>query len=199
MHRLLLDIPSCFESTRLELRCYREGDGPLYYAVSRRNREHLMRYESDNVVMQITSEEDAEITVRDLAVDWKARNSFFIGAFDKSNQHFVAQIYIGPVNWDLPEFQIGFFVDKDYEGQGYVTEAVTATLGFIFNYLNAYRVGAECDETNTRSMRVLERCGMVKEGLLRQNKRHADGTVSGTVYYGLLKSEYEHNQQSRVT
>lgn len=197
MHKFLLEIPSQFESERLHLRCYRAGDGPLYYVVSRRNREHLARYESDNVVMQIKTEEEAEIMVRDLAADWVARNSFFIGVFDKQDQHFVAQVYIGPVNWDLPEFQIGFFVDKEHEGKGYVTEAVRATLDFIFEYLRAHRVSAECDETNVRSSRVLERCGMVREGLLRQNKRNADGTISGTLHYGLLRDEYTRAQRSR--
>jgi RimJ/RimL family protein N-acetyltransferase len=198
MHRLLLELPSHFESERLHLRSYRAGDGPCYYAVSRKNHEHLMRYESDNVVMQIKSEEDAEIIVRDLAADWVARNSFFIGAFDKSDGHFVAQVYVGPVSWNLPEFQIGFFVDKDHEGQGYMTEAARAALRFIFNDLHAYRVGAECDETNVRSMRVLERCGMVREGLLRENKRNAEGTISGTVHYGLLRKEYEQFQHSKA-
>jgi ribosomal-protein-alanine N-acetyltransferase len=195
MHKLLLDIPSHFESERLHIRCYRAGDGPLYFAVSRRNSDHLKRYESDNVIMQIRSEEDAEITVRDLAADWIARNSFFLGAFDKHDKHFVAQIYIGPVNWDLPEFQVGFFVDKDHEGQGFVTEAVRATIKFIFHYLKASRVGAQCDESNTRSIRVLERCGMTREGLIRENKRNADGSISGTLHYGLLKQEFDDLQR----
>ena len=199
MHRLLLEIPSHFESERLHLRSYHAGDGPAYYAVSQRNRQHLMRYESDNVAMQIRNEEDAEIIVRDLAVHWVARKSFFIGAFDKRNEDFVAQVYIGPVNWDLPEFQIGFFVDKDYEGKGYMTEAVKVTLGFVFQHLNAFRICAECDETNVRSIRVLERCGMVREGLLRENKRNADGTISGTMHYGLLRREFEQIQHLKAT
>ena len=77
-----LQIPSRFESERLHLRSYRAGDGPCYYAVSRNNREHLARYELDNVVMQVKTKEDAEVIVRDLAAEWEARRSFFIGAFD---------------------------------------------------------------------------------------------------------------------
>jgi len=75
-----------------------------------------------------------------------------------------------------------------------MTEAVSATLKFIFQYLKAHRISAECDETNGRSIRVLERCGMVREGFLRENKRKADGTVSGTMHYGLLRKEYEQRQ-----
>lgn len=49
----------------------------------------------------------------------------------------------------------------------------------------------ERDDTNVRSQRVAERCGFVKEGHIRENKRNADGMLSGTLHYGLLKSEFE--------
>jgi ribosomal-protein-alanine N-acetyltransferase len=191
MHKLLLDIPTHFETERLHLRCYQAGDGRWYYPVSQKNRSHLERYESDNVMMAIRSEEEAEIVVRDLAVDWVARNCFFIGVFKKKTSEFVAQIYVGPINWDLPEFQIGYVADCDHEGQGYVTEAVRGALRFIFEHLKAHRVRLECDETNARSIRVAERCGMVREGHIRKNKRNPDGTFSGTLHFGLLRSEFE--------
>jgi RimJ/RimL family protein N-acetyltransferase len=164
--------------------------------MSQKNRAHLARYESDNVVMSIQNEEDAEIVVRDLAAQWAARNCFFLGVFDKQTDEFVAQIYVGPVNWDLPELQIGYFVDKDHEGLGYVTEALQATLRFIFDHLQAHRVRLECDDANVRSYRVAERCGMVKEGHFRENKKNSDGTFSGTLHFGLLRSEFEITSRS---
>ena len=152
VHKLLLDIPTRIETERLVLRCYQPGDGPWYYAMSQRNRAHLERYESDNVVMTLTSEEDAEIAVRDFAVGWAARSYFFLGAFSRETDAFVAQIY--------------------------------------FEHLKAHRVRLECDEANVRSHRVAERCGMVKEGHIRENKKNPDGTLSGTLHYGLLRSEF---------
>jgi len=191
MHKLLLDIPTCLETERLSLRCYHAGDGPWFYKMSQVNHAHLARYEARNVLMTVKTQEDAEVVVRDLANAWTARNCFFLGAFDKQDGTFIAQIYVGPVNWDLPEFQLGYFVDEDHEGQGYVTEAVNAVLRFIFENLRAHRVRLECDDTNVRSLRVAERCGFVREGHLRENKKHADGTFSGTLHYGLLRSEFE--------
>lgn len=186
-----LEFPTQYESQRLVLRSYRPGDGKWYYAMSLRNREHLMRYESGNVAVNITSEEAAEVLVQELAREWVKRTCFFIGAFDKKTGEFVAQIYVGPVDWSLPEFQIGYFVDVNHEGQGYVTEAVKATLRVLFTQLNAHRVRLACDETNSRSIRVAERCSMTREGYLRENKRNPDGTYGSSLIYGLLKSEYE--------
>jgi ribosomal-protein-alanine N-acetyltransferase len=188
---MLLKIPQRIETGRITLRSYQPGDGPMYFAVSQKNRTHLSRYEAGNAILSIKSEQDAEILVREFAVYWMARKYFFLGVFDKETDEFLAQIYIGPVNWDVPEFAVGYFVDKDHEGQGYVTEAVRAALGFIFEHLKAHRVRLECDDTNLRSWRVADRCGMIREGHIRENKVNPDGKLSGTFHYGLLKKEFE--------
>jgi aminoglycoside 6'-N-acetyltransferase len=198
MHKLLLDIPTRIEAQRVYLRCYRAGDGPWYYTMSQKNKAHLARYESGNRVMSIDTEEDAEIAVRGFAAAWTARDAFFLGGFRRDTHEFVAQIYVGPVYWDLPEFEIGFFADVEHEGQGYVTEAARAALGFAFEHLGAHRVRLECDDTNERSFRVAERCGMVREGHVRENKKNADGSISGTLYYGILRDEFEENVPDEV-
>ncbi|MEJ2736668.1 MAG: GNAT family protein [Anaerolineae bacterium] len=191
MQKLLFDIPTRIETERLYLRCYQPGDGQWYYPMAQRNRSHLERYESGNAVMTIESENDAEATVRDFAAAWMAREAFFFGAFTRADDQFVAQIYVGVVSWDLPEFEVGYFVDLDHEGMGYVTEAFRGSLGFIFEHLKAHRVCLGCNDSNTRSYRVAERCGMVKEAHIRENKRWPDGTLTGTLRYGLLRSEWE--------
>ena len=95
------------------------------------------------------------------------------------------------MSWSLPEFQIGYFVDMDHEGKGYVTAAVRGALGFVFDHLGAHRASVECDDTNVRGIRVAERCGLIREGHIRENKRNADGTLSGTLRFGLLRDEFE--------
>lgn len=191
MHRLLLELPDQIETGRLYLRGYRAGDGPWYHAMSQRNKLHLARYESGNPVMTIHSAADAEIVVRDFAADWVARKAFFMGVFLKETEEFAAQIYVGAVNWELPEFEIGFFADIDHEGRGYVSEAARGALRFCFDHLGAWRVRLECDDTNSRSYHAAERCGMSREGHIRENKRNADGSISGTLLYGVLRSEWK--------
>lgn len=190
MHSLPADLPCSFASERLQIRCYQAGDGPWYYAMSQRNKAHLARYESGNAVMAIDSMADAEAVVRDFAAAWAERRAFFAAAFLRNTQEFTAQMYIGVANRDLPELEIGYFADVDHQGRGYVTEATRAALRFAFRHLGAYRVRLECDDTNVRSYLVAERCGMVREGHIRENKKNADGSISGTLHYGLLRREW---------
>jgi len=54
MSGFLLDTSERLETERLYLRCYKAGDGPMYYAASLRNQHHLTEFESDNVLHNTT-------------------------------------------------------------------------------------------------------------------------------------------------
>lgn len=191
MPRTRPELPTRIETERLYLRRYEPGDGEWYYTVGRRNRAHLSRYESENAIRTLETAQDGERLVRQLKGEWEMGNYFFFGAFEQTTGEFVAQITVGPVNWELPEFEVGYFCDCDHEGRGFVTEAVRAVVGWIMGHLHAHRVRIECDDTNVRSYRVAERCGFVREAHFRENKKHDDGSISGTLFYGLLRSEFE--------
>ena len=95
------------------------------------------------------------------------------------------------MNWELPEFYIGYAADVNYEGKGLMSEAVKGVLKVLFEELGVYRVKSDCSDCNTRSWRLLERCGFTREGHLRENRRNPDGSYSGAYIYGLLRREYE--------
>ncbi len=184
-------LPTRIDAERVYLRSYQAGDGPWLYKVSQKNRAHLARYESDNFLRMIESEQKAEEFSQELLEDWKKGECFFMAVFSQETDEFVAQIYVGPTNKELPEYIVGFIADVDHQRQGYVTEALQASLGFIFNHLKAHRVFLECDDTNQRSWAVAERCGFIREGCLRENKKHPGIPISSTYVYGMLKRDFE--------
>ncbi len=157
--------------------------------MAQRNHAHLFPFEANNPLRSLRSEADAETLMWRFEAEWDAHKHFFLGAWAGSDGVFVAQIYIGVVNWTLPEFEIGYFVDVAHEGQGYVTEAVQGTLHVLFEDLQAHRVRLRCSDANPRSARVAERCGFLREGHLRQSQKLADGRVCGEYYYGLLRED----------
>lgn len=177
------------ETARLYLRPYHLEDAAWYAEMSLRNRTHLQRFEAGNAAMTINGMEDARRVLADFAVAWMAGRAFFLGVFLRESDVFVAQIYIGVPNADLPEFELGFIADVRHEGRGYVSEAARAVLGFLFDETGARRVRLECDETNARSARVAERCGFKLEGHIRENHLRPDGSVTGTLLYGMLNGE----------
>jgi RimJ/RimL family protein N-acetyltransferase len=183
-----LSIP--IETTRLIIRPYRTDDATWYHEMSLRNTEHLARYESDNPIMDIMTESDAEKTINEFIALWDEEKYRFLGVFLKDTNAFVAQIYLGKLNDQLSEFGIGYFADVSHLGNGYVTEAVSALVKELFETVEAHRIQIETDDSNIKSIGVVERCGFVKEGHLRENKLNLDGSHTGTLFLALLRDEY---------
>ena len=122
-----------------------------------------------------------------------AEKACFLGAFLSGTDRFVAQIYVGVGDAQLPGYVIGYFcrqgacskaaIISEADGGGRC-RSVSQTCG-------AERVGLGCDDTNIASQRIAEGLGMRLEGHLRADKRNADGSVSGSLLYGiLLRDEY---------
>jgi RimJ/RimL family protein N-acetyltransferase len=189
MHKMLLELSSQLETERLIIRPYQKGDGVFYFSLLEDNREHLKEHVDSATT--VTNEEEAEIKIRELAADWVGRTRFVMGVWEKVSSTYIGEIWIEPANWEVPSFEVGWFLDKTYEGKGLATEAVKASLTFLFEDLNAHKVIAKARETNVKSFRLAERCGFVKEGLLRDNARKKDNTLVGLLCYGMLESEYK--------
>jgi RimJ/RimL family protein N-acetyltransferase len=57
-------------------------------------------------------------------------------------------------------------------------------------YASLHRLRAMADARNIGSLRVMEKLGMVREGVLRQN-RLVRGEFIDEVWYGVLRTEWE--------
>jgi ribosomal-protein-alanine N-acetyltransferase len=95
--------------------------------------------------------------------------------------------------------EVGYSVARELWGRGLATEASAAVIAHAFEaYPQLVRVRAVADARNVGSHRVLEKTGMVREGLLRQN-RLVRGELVDEVWYGVLRSEWAELSRSRTT
>ena len=69
---------------------------------------------------------------------------------------------------DARLFQGGYWVDPDYWGNGTASTSLTLVKDFLFNDCGAVRVQALVEPDNLASIRVLEKCGYEREGLLKK-------------------------------
>ncbi len=65
--------------------------------------------------------------------------------------------------------ELGFWVARPCWGRGYATEAVRAVIEYGFSTLGLHRVYAMHFSRNPASGRVMEKCGMLHEGRLREH------------------------------
>ncbi|MBN1287384.1 MAG: GNAT family N-acetyltransferase [Anaerolineae bacterium] len=69
---------------------------------------------------------------------------------------------------------VGYVLARPFWGRGYMPEAVQPVVDWAFAQPPIYRVWAICDVENHASARVLEKVGMVREGVLRRWVMHAN-------------------------
>jgi ribosomal-protein-serine acetyltransferase len=85
--------------------------------------------------------------------------------------------------------EIGYWIDKDFEGRGIMTECVEAIIKYGFEDLNLHRIQIKCDSFNIRSKALPEKLGFKLEGVLRESNK-SENTFSDELVFGVLKSEW---------
>ena len=92
------------------------------------------------------------------------------------------------------EAELGWVLSLAEWNQGYGTEIGKALLKFGFDELNLHRIIARCDAENIASYRVMEKIGMLREGLFLESRpgRKGGGQAYGdTLSYAILKSDWD--------
>ena len=71
--------------------------------------------------------------------------------------------YVQAVPFDDGTWEVGYHIGGSYTKQGYATEAVKAFLPVIMPQLGLARIKGICLADNKASVKVMERCGCIKE------------------------------------
>lgn len=128
-----------------------------------KNQVHLSEFEPDREKSFYT----LEIQKRNLIESYKqflsGRNANF-GIY--KNKKFIGKIQIS--NIIIGVFKsafIGYSIDEDEQGKGYMKEALKLVLEYAFNELKLHRVEASTLVDNIRSQRVLKSCGFKELGV----------------------------------
>jgi len=95
-------------------------------------------------------------------------------------------------NWSSRRTEIGYWIDKDYEGKGIVAQSCAWLIDYAFRELEMNRIEIHCATENTRSRAVPERFDFKLDGVLRQSEwRHT--RFFDMAIYSLLAEEWEKN------
>jgi [ribosomal protein S5]-alanine N-acetyltransferase len=81
--------------------------------------------------------------------------------------------------------EIGYWLGRAWWGRGLATASVSHFVPWAARTFGLSRLFAEVFETNPSSMRVLEKCGFQREGVLRSHA-HKDGRYLDQVVYGIV-------------
>lgn len=188
MNPILKDFPDEFETERLLIRAPRPGDGRMLYEAVMESLDELKPWMP--WAHQPIELEGEEGIVRRMHANFVAREDLPLFLLKKDTGEFVGGSGLHRFDWDVPRFEIGYWVRTRFRGKGYITEAAESIANFAFEKLFAERVEILMDERNKRSWRVAERLHFKLEGALRNQARDVSGALRTTRVYSKIRAEW---------
>lgn len=185
LNPVLLDFPTEFTTERLIIRMPLPGDGQAVHDAIIHSLPELKQWMI--FAQKEQSLEVIETNVREAYVNFLKRSDLRLHVFSKETGDFVASSGLHRIDWSIPKFEIGYWINSSYSGKGYMSEAVQGITDFAVKELKAKRIEIRCDSKNSRSRAVAERLGYTLEGILRNNaKSVANNDLIDTCIYAKI-------------
>ena len=112
------------------------------------------------------------------------------GIIDKATNRLVGTIGYMDYNEDNATVEVGYSLARWLWNGGYMTEALMRVIAYTFESMDVNRIEAQHELENPSSGRVMEKCGMRKEGELRQ-RLYNKGRYVDVALYAILKEDYD--------
>lgn len=102
----------------------------------------------------------------------------------------IGSISVVGKNEQLDIVHIGYCIGSKWWHKGITSEAFQAIIQFFFEEVGVNRIESQHDPNNPNSGKVMQKCGLIYEGTLRQADWSNKGIVDACMY-SLLKSEWK--------
>jgi RimJ/RimL family protein N-acetyltransferase len=100
----------------------------------------------------------------------------------------IGSVGLRDIDHEHHQAELGFWIGREWWGQGYAREAAAAVIRFGFETLGLNRIYAHHMARNPSAGRVLLHVGMQQEGLLRERVRKW-GVYEDVVVYAILRED----------
>lgn len=153
--------PEQIETERLILRKPRPHDAPVLFTAYMQDPQ-VTRYTTWRPHQQLRETQDF---INCSISDWEngIRFPMVIALKEKDEPFGMIDFHVRGCTVGL-----GYVIARSHQHKGYATESTRAIIQWAFQQPTIYRVNALTDIENTASQRVLEKAGMLREGLLRK-------------------------------
>lgn len=187
MNPVMREVQSPIETDRLVLRMPEYGDGATINASVHESLHELKPWLG--FVQQPPTVEDTEVNARQAYTKFLLRENLRYLVFLKKEGTFVGSTGFHNIDWDVPKFELGYWMDTRYSGKGYMREAVSALTDYALQELGGARVEIRCESENHKSRALAEALGFDLEGILRNEDRSVDGErLTDTCIYAKIRT-----------
>lgn len=162
----------------LELRILEERHAGTVFALVNRERPYLREWLP--WVDATLTEDDSLAFIKASLEQFASNNGFAAGIWETSGDvtgsqpgplgRFAGVIGTHKINWPNRKVELGYWLGREFQGKGMVTEACGAAITHLLGELDLNRVEIHCATGNTKSCAIPRRLGFTLEGTLREGE-----------------------------
>lgn len=108
-----------------------------------------------------------------------------------AERRFIGKCGFVKINWKNRLGELAILIgETGMHGKGYGTDAIQTLCRFGFEELNLHKIKAVVFDFNEAALRCYEKCGFIREGLLKQ-EIYREGAYHDVVMMGLIRNTEE--------
>ncbi|MFD2614457.1 GNAT family N-acetyltransferase [Paenibacillus gansuensis] len=177
-------------SETIYLRQLTPDDADMMLDLRVQNRQFLQLYEPIRPESFYTLEGQRDALNKGVE-DWELDRGYAFGLFLKENDTLIGRAALSNVVRGVGQYaDLGYFLDQEHTGKGYMTQAVSLITAFGFQSLRLHRIQAGVMPWNEASLAVLARAGFEREGIARKYIR-INGRWEDHVILSLINDQEE--------
>ena len=136
-------------------------------------------------------EQEAVVTLTSWSERYADPKFYCWGIEVKETNTLIGTISIIDCNEELSSVEVGYCIGFNWWNKGYMTEALSAVIKFMFEEVKVDIIRAQHDVANPSSGKVMQKCNMKYEGILRHAAVTSEKKICDLVSYSIMKDEYK--------
>lgn len=171
------------ETKRLSLKCSELKDAKELFEL--RSNKDFVKYLGRDPMKDIA---EAEEYIQKQLTGFEKQTGISWKICEKNSDILIGYCGFWEIDYQHYRTEIGYGLNPNFQGKGYMKEALTAMTGYMLLDMNIHHIKADIDVNNAASRSVLKSIGFKLEGLARENYYY-NGKFLNSEYYGLISKD----------
>lgn len=174
-----------YSTDRFLLTAYRGEDVADFFEIVKNNRKRLV--DSFPITVQrCMTKSYTRLYINEMITQWTSGIKYGFGIKLKEEGQLIGHIGIKNIDQRVPKCELGYFIDREYQGQGFVKEAISQVQSICFSELKMHKIFLRIISGNEASIGVAKKCGFTKEATLKKDFRTYGGDLVDVEYFSIF-------------
>ncbi|ANS75276.1 ribosomal-protein-serine acetyltransferase [Paenibacillus yonginensis] len=162
------------------------GDAESLFNLIDRNRSHIGEWlKFPNVTLKV---EDSRNFIEMVRMRYARNEGYWLGIW--LEEKLIGSIGFLFFDFDNKKTEIGYWIDKEYEGHGLISKTIKVLIEYAFKDLGLNKIEIGMAVQNLRSRAIPEKLGFKHEGTIRDYE-YINGKYLDRMIYGLKANEWK--------